>query len=203
MAFFCLLVGMVLHIAGWATNNWMTYETSGSVLKVDVGLWRQLSCTNGNCKTESVQSTYETGDFNGVRALETITFCIVVFATVLCAVYVFAEAVRRQSVAIVLMVLCFLAGTTSLVGMIIWLVTLPSPFIVSFSLGLTVLALLLVYIAGTLLIPDVFEPRDPYHRSKSDLVSPYTPPYSHRREVITPISYRGGGYSNGPGGYRF
>lgn len=200
MAFACLFCGMVLHIAGWATNNWMTYETSGSVLQVDVGLWRQKSCTSGNCQTQSVQSAYQTDDFNAVRALETITFCIAVFATVLCGVYVFAEAARRRSVAIVLMVLCFIAGTVSLAGMIVWLVTIPNPFIVSFSLGLTVLAFLLVYIAGTLLIPDVFEPQDSYHRSRSDLVTPYTPP-RHRRDVITPISIRGSGYNNG--GYRW
>ncbi|XP_076465675.1 uncharacterized protein LOC143297291 [Babylonia areolata] len=188
MSFVCLLVGMALHIAGWATNNWMTYETSGSVLEVDVGLWRQRSCTNGNCEVTAVQSQYETDDFNAVRALETIVFCVVVFATILLAVYVFFEGVRRQSVAIVLMVLCFLAGTVSLVGMIVWLATLPSPFIVSYSLGLTVLAFLLVYIAGTLLIPDVFEPMDYYTRSRSDLVTPtYTPP--GRRGMITPISY--------------
>ena len=49
-----------------------------------------------------------------MRALETITFCVVVFATVLLGVYVFAEGARRQSVAIVLMVLCFLAGKAPL-----------------------------------------------------------------------------------------
>ena len=53
-------------------------------------------------------------EFNAVRALETITFCVVVFATVLLGVYVFAEGARRQSVAIVLMVLCFLAGKAPL-----------------------------------------------------------------------------------------
>ena len=79
--------------------------------------------------------------------------------------------------------------------MIIWLVTIPNPFIVSFSMGLTVLAYLLVFIAGTLLIPDVFEPQEPYQRSRSDLVTPYTPP--DRRGAVTPISYNRGGYNSG------
>ena len=91
---------------------------------------------------------------------------------------------------------CPAPGTVSLIGMIIWLVTIPNPFIVSFSLGLTVLAYLLVFIAGTLLIPDVFEPQEPYQRSRSDLVTPYTPP-DRRGGVITPISYNRGGYNSG------
>ena len=61
MAFVCLLIGMSLHIAGWATINWMTYETTGSVLQVDVGLWRMKSCTSGQCSDTAVQSQYETG----------------------------------------------------------------------------------------------------------------------------------------------
>ncbi|KAL8565208.1 hypothetical protein ACOMHN_001106 [Nucella lapillus] len=195
MAFVCIVVGMALHIAGWATNNWMVYETAGSVLQLDVGLWRQKGCTNGDCVEEAVESRFETDDFNGVRALETIVFCVVVFTTVLMGIYVFFEGARRQSVAIVLMILCFFTGTVSLIGMIIWLATLPSPFIVSFSLGLTVLAFLLVYIAGTLLIPDVFEPMEGYMRSRSDLV---TPAYNGRRGVVSPISYKGGNT-----GYRF
>lgn len=85
-----------------------------------------------------------------------------------------------------------IAGATSICGMIIWLVTLPSPFIVSFSMGLTVLGFLLILIAGTLLIPDVFEPMDSYNRS--GLITPYTPP--DRRTVVTPLSYKGGGAIN-------
>lgn len=198
MAMVCLLLGMVLHIAGWATKNWMTYETSGSVLSVDVGLWRQKSCTNGNCQETAVQSQYETNEFNAVRALETITFCVVVFAAVMIFIYVFVEAARRRSVAIVLMVLCFFAGIMSFVGMIMWLAFIPSPFVVSFSLGLTVIAFLLVLIAGVLLIPDVFEPNDHYRRERSDMVTPYTPP--NRRGVITPVSYRN---YDGPPSYRW
>lgn len=197
MAMVCLMLGMILHIAGWATKNWMTYETSGSVLSVDVGLWRQKSCTNGNCQETAVQGQYETNEFNGVRALETITFCVVVFAAVMIFIYVFVEAARRRSVAIVLMVLCFFAGTMSFVGMIIMLAFIPSPFVVSFSLGLTVIAYLLVLIAGVLLIPDVFEPYDHYRRerSRSDMV---TPP--NRRGVVTPVSYRN---YDGPPSYRW
>nr|KAG5709945.1 hypothetical protein BaRGS_029987 [Batillaria attramentaria] len=199
MALVCLVLGMALHISGWATKNWMTYETSGSVLQTDVGLWRQKSCNDGVCTETEVQDGYETGEFNAVRALETITFCVVIFASVMIFIYVFVEAARRRSVAIVLMVLCFFAGTVSFIGMIIWLVSIPSPFVVSFSMGLTVIAYLLVLIAGVLLIPDVFEPYEVYHRSRSDLVTPYTPP--GRRGMITPLSYRN--YEGGPTSYRW
>ncbi|KAK7116335.1 uncharacterized protein [Littorina saxatilis] len=199
MAFVCLFLAMILHIVGWATLNWMIYETSGNVITANIGLWRQKSCSSGVCNEQSTTDQFVNSDFNGVRALETIVFCLLVFGTVLCGVYIFVEAARRQSVAVVLMILCFIAGTLSCIGMIIFLVTIPSPFIVSWSLGLTVIAFILVLIAGTLLIPDAFEPQD-YYMRRSDLVTPYTPP-PDRHGALTPISYRDNypNYGNGNG----
>ena len=49
-------------------------------------------------------------------------------------------------------------ATASFIGMVIFVAKIPSPFEVSWSLGLTVVGMTLFLIAGTLMIPDAFEP---------------------------------------------
>lgn len=61
VALVVLIVGVALHIAGWATIHWMTYETANSVIETNVGLWRQESCAVDVCEEASVASQYETG----------------------------------------------------------------------------------------------------------------------------------------------
>ncbi|CAG5118723.1 unnamed protein product [Candidula unifasciata] len=200
-----LIVGMVLHIAGWATNNWMIYNTTNNVQTTNVGLWRMLACNNGDCIDSPVESNFESDMFNAVRGLETVTFCIVVFTVILLFIFMCMETARRQTFAAVIMFLCYIAGASSFIGMIIFVTSIPDPFVVSFSLGLTVIAMTLILIAGTLMIPDSFESdynteneEDDYEddffgRRKRSTVSPM--PLRDRERPsrgATPISYKGG-----------
>ncbi|XP_041374145.1 uncharacterized protein LOC121387182 [Gigantopelta aegis] len=165
MALIVLIIGMCLHIAGWATPNFMIYETASGVLKVTVGLWRMTSCASGTCQELAVTTIYVNELFNATRAMMTISFLLVIMATVLLFVYVFFNSARIQGLAMVCMWLCFAMGLFTMIGMIIWLAYIPSPFVVSFSLGLCILGMILTLIAGALLIPEVFEPR---YRADSD-----------------------------------
>lgn len=61
LALGCMVLGMTLHIAGWASMYWMVYETSGSVLQTFIGLWRQKTCQNNVC-TEDAVDKYVTGE---------------------------------------------------------------------------------------------------------------------------------------------
>ncbi|BFY98371.1 hypothetical protein BsWGS_01421 [Bradybaena similaris] len=204
-----LIIGMSLHIAGWATNNWMVYSTTNNVVETNIGLWRMVACVSGDCTDSPLESTYETDSFNAVRGLETVTFCIAVFTVILLFIFMCAEMARRQTVAAVIMFLCYIAGASSFIGMIIFVTSIPDPFVVSFSLGLTVIAMTLILIAGTLMIPDSFEPDynndsdeddyedDYFGRRKRSTVSPM--PLRDRDRPsrgVTPISYKGGAESS-------
>ncbi|KAH9508574.1 hypothetical protein Btru_052054 [Bulinus truncatus] len=201
VALVVLTVGIAIHIAGWATTNWMTYSTTNNVLETNIGLWRMTSCTSGTCEETAVKSQYETGTFNAVRALETITFCVAIFTMILLLIYMCAEAMRTPTGAAVIMILCYIAGGSSFIGMVIFITTIPDPFVVSFSLGLTVIAMTLILIAGTLMIPDSFESNDDmvddeddyYGRRRRSVVSPM-PLYKRgpTSRGVTPISYKGG-----------
>ncbi|XP_059174071.1 uncharacterized protein LOC131954421 [Physella acuta] len=197
-ALIILLVGIAIHIAGWATTSWMTYSTTNNVVETKVGLWRMVSCNSGTCSDTTVASQYETDAFNAVRGLETVTFCLAVFVAVLLMIYMCAEGLRKPTVAAVIMSLLYIAGGCSFVGMVVFITTVPDPYVVSFSLGLTVIAMTLILIAGTLMIPDSFESDyddddEFYNGRRRSVVSPMSirkrgPP----SRGITPISYKGG-----------
>jgi len=181
-----LCVAVAVHIAGWATVSWMAYSTSNTAVSIDVGLWKMESCSSGACDTTSIASQYETDAFNAVRALSTITFCLAVFCVVLLLIYTVAHIQRRHTFALVIMIMLYIAGGLSFCAMVVFVATIPSPFDVSWSLGLTVIAMTLILIAGTLMIPDAFEPD--YRRHHDDY-------YDHRKgrpqsRGITPLSFR-------------
>ncbi|XP_055896591.1 uncharacterized protein LOC106065833 [Biomphalaria glabrata] len=200
VALVVLIVGISIHIAGWATTNWMTYSTTNNALETNIGLWRMIACTSGSCKDTSVASQYETATFNAVRAMETITFCLAFFTMVLLFIYMCAEGMRTPTGAAVIMVLCYVAGACSFVGMVVFITSVPDPFVVSFSLGLTVIGMTLILIAGTLMIPDSFDNNDEsidddddyYGHRRRSAVSPM--PLFKRGPTsrgVTPISYKG------------
>lgn len=60
-AFVVLIIAVPLHIAGWATTNWMTYSTTDKSVETNIGLWRMLACSSGACTDSPVASQYETG----------------------------------------------------------------------------------------------------------------------------------------------
>lgn len=90
LALGCIVLGMTLHIAGWASMYWMVYETSGSVLQTFIGLWRQKTCQNNVC-TEDAVDKYVTGEeatekiplteLNGSRNSECKWFTVLVVRT--------------------------------------------------------------------------------------------------------------------------
>ncbi|XP_012946359.1 uncharacterized protein LOC106013959 [Aplysia californica] len=204
IALLVLVLGICIHIAGWATTNWMVYSTTSGAVDIEVGLWRMESCTSGVCEDTAVASQYETGAFNGVRAMETITFCLAVFTAILLIIYMCSQMESRQTFAAVIMILLYIAGGASFIGMVIFITTIPDPFEVSWSLGLTVIAMTLILIAGTLMIPDAFEASydddsdvedddDYFGTSRRNAVSPSMRGNGPSSRGITPISYRGEG----------
>jgi len=152
------ILALALHIAGWATTSWMEYSTTNGVIDYEVGLWSLKSCNSGTCTTSSVTSTYETDEFQAVRAFETIAFIVATVGVVLLLIYTCARIVHRHSFALAIMIVLFVTATASFIGMVIFVAKIPSPFEVSWSLGLTVVGMTLFLIAGTLMIPDAFEP---------------------------------------------
>ncbi|KAK7116337.1 uncharacterized protein [Littorina saxatilis] len=187
-AFVCAIIGTALHIAGWATNFWLVYELDPDIgeFKQNMGLWWVEICNVLSCTLRELDEAWVNDTVEAIRAMETITFCMAIFGTVFLGVYIFVEGTRTRCIAIVLLVIFYIMGICSMIGMIITIVEAPNPFVVSWSLGLTVLAFLLFLIAGTLLIPDIFEPREPF--SQSDFEGPYQPP--DRRGAITPVSMK-------------
>ncbi|KAK6171206.1 hypothetical protein SNE40_019444 [Patella caerulea] len=160
-----LIISVALHIAGWATLNWMAYSTTGNVLTYEIGLWQMKSCNDGDCKKVTLPESFVTGLFQGVRAMETLTFIGLFFTTILSAVYVMVEAARTRKVAVALLALCIVVAVCSFIGMILFLAYFPDPYVVSYSMGLTVLALLLVLVSGAFMIPDVtdFREKEPFY----------------------------------------
>jgi len=183
-----LALALAVHVAGWATTAWMTYETTNGVISVDVGLWQMESCTSGSCTSASVADQYATDAFNAVRAMETVAFCLSVLALVLLLVYVCSHVDGRHSFALVLLVLMYAAGTLSFIGMLIFVTNVPSPFDVSWSLGLTVIALTLMLICGTLMIPDAFEPD--YISNNDRNYERYFGKNRPNSRGVTPISFK-------------
>ncbi|KAK7116334.1 uncharacterized protein [Littorina saxatilis] len=177
VALLVMLAAMCLHIAGWVTQSWMVYEGEGSVILVTVGLWRQEACFQGVCSEFETDTLYVTVVFNVVRILETIVLCVAIIITVLLAVYVFIPAVRLRAVAIALVFLCVVTGLASMIGFIIFMIDVVPPFVVAWSMGLTVIAFLLIWMTGVLLLPDILRrSREETFESRTDLVQPYTPP---------------------------
>ncbi|XP_076444112.1 uncharacterized protein LOC143282379 [Babylonia areolata] len=200
LALVCMFLAVLLQIGGVASANWMIYKSAEAGIELDVGLWRQKNCTSGTCQSSSVNDAYETEEFNAVRGLETVVLCLTIILSVLLIIYLCAEGARVLNFVVFLIVVCFITGLASLVGTFLWVTTVPSPFVASYSMGLTVLACLLILLAGTLLIPDALNAEDAYPSSRS--VSPTGPSYPDRRTVITPISHRHGGYYR-DSGFRF
>ncbi|OWF51370.1 uncharacterized protein LOC110449271 [Mizuhopecten yessoensis] len=176
LALLCIVLSMILFIAGFATTSWMVYAfTSGA--KIRVGLWKAQACTSaGTCADRTVPDSYRTDGYRGTQAMEVIALLILLVAPIAVLVYVVVENLRTWTFAFVCMILCFLAGLFVTIGMILWLVYVTSPFYVGFSMGLTVMGGILAIIAGLLFIPELED--DSNYRSD-------TPP-PERRSVTPP-----------------
>ncbi|XP_052795902.1 uncharacterized protein LOC128228562 [Mya arenaria] len=153
-----LVVAMALHVAGFATNYWMQTETIQENTVFSTGLWKALNCSGGHdsaCNDLDVPSTYNTGSFKCVQAFEAIVLVLVVVAAILAVMYVASDRFRELSVAVTVAIICFVCVTLAIIAMIVWLAQIPSLHYPGFSFGLVIVAFLLIFLAGVLMIPDI------------------------------------------------
>ncbi|KAH3837342.1 uncharacterized protein LOC127879473 [Dreissena polymorpha] len=157
LAFLAIVIGLILFIVGFATPSWMVYQVTTTSIRV--GLFQMKTCTANACAEEGVNSALKNDDFTVTQAFEILTFIMLLFATIAISVYVFAPGSRSKCLAITCVAFAFTASFLGFVGMICWLVYVPSPYKTSWSMGLTVLAAILACIAGLLIIPDILDSR--------------------------------------------
>lgn len=155
IALVVIIIAMVLDIAGFATISWMVYQITTN--SVRVGLWQMKSCAGTACTEGSVSSSLKNENFTATQAFEIMAFVLFLLTPIAIGVYVFVRGARGNCLAITAIIMCFSASFCGFVGMICWLVYVPDPYVVSYSLGLTVLASILACIAGLLLFPDVLD----------------------------------------------
>lgn len=155
IALIVAMIAMVLDIAGFATISWMVYQITTNSIRV--GLWQMKSCAGTACTEGTISSTLKNANFTATQAFEIMLFVLLLLTPIVIAIYVFVRAARGKCLAITAIVMCFSAAFFGFIGMICWLVYVQDPYVVSYSLGLTVLASILACIAGLLLFPDVLD----------------------------------------------
>lgn len=170
LALAAVVIAMILDIVGFATNSWMVYQTTTNSIRV--GLWTMKSCVGSACTESSVPDSFKTDNFVAAQAFQVIALILFVGLPFIVGAYVVISAARVRCMAIFAIVVCFTAAFVILVGMIIWMVYVTSPYVISWSMGLTVLAGILAGIAGCLLVPDVldddyYDDRPPTYRSRN------------------------------------
>ncbi|XP_052069347.1 uncharacterized protein LOC127708496 [Mytilus californianus] len=149
------LIGLPLFISGYATPAWMVSETIRELLDVSIGLWQTNDCSSGSCKTSSVPDSYKNGSFLGTQALESLAMVGYILATIFIVIYVATEKARTRCFAITIMTFSLASTFFCVIGMIIWLVEIPTSYFGSWSLGLTIVAAALYVVASCLLIRDL------------------------------------------------
>ncbi|XP_061194079.1 uncharacterized protein LOC133202300 [Saccostrea echinata] len=152
----CVMLGSLLHVVAWSTPSWMIGTSGGTTTRV--GLWKTRTCTS-TCTETSVDISYKNDSFRTTQAMETIAFILCLLIPILLGVYVMSDRFRSPRLAAWCMAGCFVTALFLLMGMIAWLVYVTDPWAVSYSFGFSVIALVLTFIAGFLLIPDIDEER--------------------------------------------
>ncbi|KAK3603098.1 hypothetical protein CHS0354_027882 [Potamilus streckersoni] len=155
-----LVIALPLHIAGYATVYWLTVYTVNENYVAGIGLWKMENCSSNAysspCKTNiDVPGSYQNGMFLATQALETVAVPFLVFSTLFSLLYVFVRRLRTLCLTITVVILCFLTALLSFIGMILHVTNIPSNHYVSYSFGLTVVALLLTFFAGVLMYANI------------------------------------------------
>ncbi|KAK3091387.1 hypothetical protein FSP39_019497 [Pinctada imbricata] len=153
------VLGAALFVSGFATMAWMASQTSQTTIDINVGLFRMQDCSSGACDTKDVTDTYKNGSRTGTIAIMSIAMVCMVACLLMYSVYVAQEQSRGKCFAIVVIVCEFTTATFICIGMIIWLVQIPSGYFASYSFGLAVLGGGFFIGAGCLLIADVRQMR--------------------------------------------
>lgn len=175
LACIALICAFFLFVAGFATVSWMVYRISGSGVRV--GLFQSQACVSNTCTTTSVDESFQTDAFKATKAFEIMALILYILLPVMVCLYVYLAALRTYGLAVAMIVMCFIAALFTFIGMICWLAYIPDPYVVSYSMGLTVMAAILAVIAGLLLIPDTMD--DGYHPTNND-VSPSNQRFRYR-----------------------
>ncbi|KAL4228066.1 hypothetical protein ACF0H5_013502 [Mactra antiquata] len=153
IAFVVIIIGLILQIVAIATVSWMVYQISTSSMRV--GLWRLRTCTSVSCSEGDVPDTLKDGNFTATQALEIITLIMMLACCIVIGLYCFLPSAGQNWFASTCIVMCFITALFGFTGIICWLVYIKDPYIVSYSMGIALLAIFLAWIAGVLLIPDI------------------------------------------------
>lgn len=158
IALILIFIALALHVAGFATDFWQQTETIQENVVFDMGLWNAQNCSGGHnsaCDRVSIPSSYIDASLKVVQAFECIVLIFVFVTVVVASLYVASERFREMSVAVFIAVMCFLTVTFAVISMIVWLAQVPSNHYVGYSFGLCVVAFVLLFLAGVLMIPDI------------------------------------------------
>ncbi|KAL3867279.1 hypothetical protein ACJMK2_044493 [Sinanodonta woodiana] len=166
-----LVIALPLHIAGYATVNWLTVYTVAESYAAGIGLWKMENCSSNAysnpCKTNlDVPASYQNGMFLATQGLETVVVPFMFLSTLLSLLYVFVRRLRTLCMTVSVVIMCFLTAVLSLIGTILHVRNIPSNHYVSYSFGLTVVAFLLTFFAGVLMCADIRR----YGRPDSDVI---------------------------------
>ncbi|XP_060555835.1 uncharacterized protein LOC132716551 [Ruditapes philippinarum] len=149
------IIAMILDIVGVATISWMVYQITTNSIRV--GLFRMKSCVAKACTEGDVNSGFKDANFTATQGFEILALILLLLAPIALCVYVCVRSMRGTCLAYTAMIMLFTAAFFCFVGMICWLSYVPDPYVVSYSLGLTVIAAILACIAGLLIIPEVLD----------------------------------------------
>lgn len=149
------IIGLPLFLSGFGTPAWMVSETILAKLDLSTGLWQTLDCSSGSCHSTSIPDYYKNGSFTATQAFECVALAGYVLATAFMIIYFATEKARTRCFAITIMT--FGLGSTffCVIGMIVWLIQIPSKHFGSWSLGLTLVAAAMYVVASCLLIRDL------------------------------------------------
>lgn len=153
-----LIVALGLHVAGFATVYWLQVESIQENVVFSHGLWKALNCSGGHdsaCNDLDVPDSYKTGQYKAMQGMQSLVLVLIAITAIVFVFYVASERFREMSIAIFLMVMCFLTVTMGVIAMIVWVADIPENHYVGYSFGLAVFAFLLLFLAGIIMIPDI------------------------------------------------
>ncbi|KAK3610169.1 hypothetical protein CHS0354_038807 [Potamilus streckersoni] len=160
VSFLLVITALGLHTTGFATNAWMTRTTVRDKYNFMIGLWKMTNCSGyyqAPCEDTSFPGSYYSNLVIMTRAFASSALIIVFVTCAMTGFYVGSERARTRGLAITIIVVDFVGAAFAVAGIVAWIISLPAWHYPNWSMGLVVLALVLVIIAGVLLIPDVRE----------------------------------------------
>ncbi|KAL3867276.1 hypothetical protein ACJMK2_044490 [Sinanodonta woodiana] len=185
-----LVLALPLHITGYATVYWLSIYTVAESYAAGIGLWKMENCSSNAysnpCKTNlDVPASYQNAVFVVTQAMESIALVFLVFSTLFILLYVMIRRVRTLCMALNVVIMCFLAVTFSVIGMILHVTNIPTSHYVNYSFGLTIIAYLFAFLAGMLMFADIRR----YGLPNSDIVAVSPAPESNKMDEVKNLKY--------------